>query len=440
MISTVTYGVVKRGFRSRRGIIQVVLKVSRPLLTLLRRCSAFEFGSVECCGMSRALADQPLDLRYGLDSASSPQSGAVQRRSGTTELELPTKRPALQQRVNESAVKDVACSGGIHSINPEGGCMMELLAVPSQRAVAAKSNSDDSAAVAPVEGRQRVQQVCLACEPRRELAGSDQVIHILKQSFNSRIDVVHVGRHRNSGLPRPVAGDGCRGGVVPVEMHGPGAEDPFSIEFFWANREAGIAPPQDGALTGWLVHEDEGCLARAAGNCNHARLDAGAGKLALLQFGGPIVAHFADVSRTQAPLLAGNQRARHLAAGMDLSREELDLGIESREMGQADQSIGGVQADAGDIDDGELRGHAGSTVNQGNGFSSANPWMSASDNFDRLQRELTYRRSPIRPAPTAGGRRSCWLARCPMLGPNCENSQAVPPREGTRNLSPVLER
>src|SRR5712692_3215676 len=352
--------------------------------------------------MSRALADQPLDLRYGLDSASSPQSGAVQRRSGTTELELPTKRPALQQRVNESAVKDVACSGGIDRCDLISGCMIALPTAPSQRALTPQSNSDDAAAVAPVEGRQRVQQVCLACELSGELAGSDQVIHILKQSFNSRIDVVHVGEHRNSGLPRPVGGDGCRSGVVPVEVHCPGAEDPLSIEFFGANREAGIAPPQDGALTSRLVYQDEGCLARAAGNRNQVRLDAGAGKLAVLQFGGPIVAHFADVSRTQAPLLAGNQRARHLAAGMDLSREELDLGIESREMGQADQGIGGVQADAGDIDDGELRGHGDSTVNQGNGFSSAKPWTSASDNFDRLQRELTYRRSPIRPAPTAG--------------------------------------
>src|SRR5713101_8629248 len=155
MISTVTYGVVKRGFRSRRGIIQVVLKVSRPLLTLLRRCSAFEFGSVECCGMSRALADQPLDFRHGLDSASSPQSGAVQRRSGTTELELPVERPALQQRVDESAVKDVARASGIDRCDLISGCMMELPTFPSQRALTPKSNSDDAAAVAPVEGRQR---------------------------------------------------------------------------------------------------------------------------------------------------------------------------------------------------------------------------------------------------------------------------------------------
>src|SRR5712691_6651135 len=120
---------------------------------------------------------------------------------------------------------------------------------------------------------------------------------------------------------------------------------------------------------------------------------------------------------------------------MDLGREELDLGIESREMGQADQSIGGVQADAGDIDDGKLRGHADSTVNQGNGFSSANPWRSASDNFDRLQCELTYRRSPIGPAPTARGR-SCWLTRRSMPGPNRESfSICLPPGNEPESLS-----
>jgi len=44
--------------------------------------------------------------------------------------------------------------------------------------------------------------------------------------------------------------------------------------------------------------------------------------------------------------------------------------------------------------------------------------MSASDNFGRLQRELTYRRSSIGPAPTACGR-SCWRARRSMPGANC---------------------
>ena len=71
----------------------------------------------------------------GLDAAACADSCAVERGRCTREFELALQRPILKQSVDESRVKNIACSGGVHGVDAESGRVMELCSVPRQHAV-----------------------------------------------------------------------------------------------------------------------------------------------------------------------------------------------------------------------------------------------------------------------------------------------------------------
>ena len=126
--------------------------------------------------------------------------------------------------------------------------------------------------------------------------------------------------------------------------------NPIGTQIFRAQGDLPVAFPENGALAGFLVNEDEGRLAHAARGYEPVRIDTLTGHFGLLKFPGFVVAYFADVSGTQAPALAGGDSACRLSSWAALSGENLDFRIERGEIRKADDGIGGVDTDADDID------------------------------------------------------------------------------------------
>jgi hypothetical protein len=79
-------------------------------------------------------------------------------------------------------------------------------------------------------------------------------------------------------------------------------------------------------------------------------LDTGASKFRAMERGGVVVADFADVAGAQAPLLAGDHGGGDLAAGQNLGGAEFDFGATGGIVGDGDESVGGVEADADDVE------------------------------------------------------------------------------------------
>jgi len=79
-------------------------------------------------------------------------------------------------------------------------------------------------------------------------------------------------------------------------------------------------------------------------------MDAGTAELAAVEFCRGVVADGANVMSAQAPPLAGDQRRSDLAAGHDLGAEHFELGAEGGELGKLEHGVGGVFADAEDIE------------------------------------------------------------------------------------------
>jgi hypothetical protein len=78
-------------------------------------------------------------------------------------------------------------------------------------------------------------------------------------------------------------------------------------------------------------------------------LEAVGVELLLLEISGPVIAHFSDVPRAQAPALACDHRRRDLAASAHIGGEKPYFRIERRKILQPDYCVGSVQANANHI-------------------------------------------------------------------------------------------
>jgi hypothetical protein len=84
--------------------------------------------------------------------------------------------------------------------------------------------------------------------------------------------------------------------------------------------------------------------------------DVRGAEFAAMQFGGVVVADATDVVRPESPALAGNHGGSHLAAEHDARAKGFDLRAERRELGDLQNGVGGVFADAEDIEFGGAHG------------------------------------------------------------------------------------
>ncbi|HKW33079.1 MAG TPA: hypothetical protein VJN92_08740 [Candidatus Acidoferrum sp.] len=300
-------------------------------------------------GVAGAGGEEMLDGGKRGDAAAGADGGAVERSGGACEVELLLQGPALEKRVDEAGVKEVSSAGGVHGVHMKRGRVVELRAVPGEYAVDAESGCGEAAAEAAVDHGQRVVQIIGCGEFAGNVAAGDEVVHVGQKRFDAGIEFVEVGYDGNAGGARPSGGLGGSGGVVAVEMKCPRVDDPVAVELFGAQREAMVAAPQDGALAG-VVDKNERLLAGAIGRGEKMCLDAEARKFRGVQRGSAVSADFADVARAKSPLLAGNDSSGSLSAGENGGGANFDFGAARGIVRDGDQRVGGVQADADDVD------------------------------------------------------------------------------------------
>src|SRR5580704_159248 len=107
--------------------------------------------------------------------------------------------------------------------------------------------------------------------------------------------------------------------------------------------------PEDGALARSVVDEDEGGLASGVRDLEPMGLDTFASHFSRLEFAGRIISNFSNVAGTQTPTLAGYYGGRYLATRFSFGGEQLYFRIGGREIRQANDCVGGVDADPDDI-------------------------------------------------------------------------------------------
>ena len=108
--------------------------------------------------------------------------------------------------------------------------------------------------------------------------------------------------------------------------------------------------PDDGAFAGMLVDEDEREVAGRVPNGGEVRGDAFATEGAEMKFGGVVVAHAADVAWAESPTAAGDHGGSDLSAEEDLRVQDFDFVAGSGEMRELVDVVGGVFADAEEVE------------------------------------------------------------------------------------------
>lgn len=79
-------------------------------------------------------------------------------------------------------------------------------------------------------------------------------------------------------------------------------------------------------------------------------MDSGMAEFAAMKVCSRVVADNTHVMRTQAPSLAGDESGGYLSAGHDLRAEHFDFGAEGGELRELQDGVGGVFADAEDVE------------------------------------------------------------------------------------------
>ena len=87
------------------------------------------------------------------------------------------------------------------------------------------------------------------------------------------------------------------------------------------------------------------------------RLNPGSLHFISLKLRSGIIANFPGIPGFQSPTRTGYHRTGDLASGQNFRDAELNLGIEGREVRQANDGIGGVQSDADNVRNGKRIRH-----------------------------------------------------------------------------------
>lgn len=320
-----------------------------PVMVNQNRILACGVSMSEDRGVAGGGGEKMLDGGERRDAAAGADAGAIERGGGASEIKLLLQGPALQKRVDEAGMEQVAGSGGVHGVNLKGRRVVKLRAVPREHAVGAERGGREAADETFVHGRERFLQIIRRRELARNVAAGDEVIHVGQKRFDARIQLVEVGDDRNAGGARPSRGlgGGCR--VVAVKMKRARSGDPVALKLFGAEREAMVTPPKHGALAG-VVNKNERLLARAFGGSEKMRLDAEARKFRGVERGRAVSADLADVARAESPLLACDDGGGGLPAGQNRGRTNFDFGAARGIVRDGDQRVGGVEAHADEVD------------------------------------------------------------------------------------------
>ena len=69
-----------------------------------------------------------------------------------------------------------------------------------------------------------------------------------------------------------------------------------------------------------------------------------------MNLSGRVIADNSDIASAQSPALASDERSGDLTAGHDARAQDFDFGAEGREAGKAQNGVGGIFADAEDVE------------------------------------------------------------------------------------------
>jgi len=281
--------------------------------------------------------------------AAGTDSRAVEGGGGAGEFELARQRPALLQSIDKTSMEDVASAGRVDRVDAKRRGVVELPAVIREDAFVAEGGGGESRAVAGAHGGKRLAQIGFAGNAAGDVEAGYKVVDQREEGVDAGVEFVEVGDDGDPRGARPGGGDGCGGGVVAVEVKGAGFEDPVALEVAGLEGEAVVALPEDGALAS-VVDEDEGLLAGAARRGEEMRFDAEVCELGAVQRSGEVVADFADIAGAEPPRLAGDHSGGDLAAGEHVGGAEFDFGAGGGVMMNRNKRVGGVEADADDVD------------------------------------------------------------------------------------------
>src|SRR5215472_11272589 len=95
-------------------------------------------------GVAGTGGEEAVDGGERRDAAAGADGGAIERGGGAGEVELLLQGPALQKRVNEAGVEEIASAGGVHGFDVKGGRVMELRAVPGEDAIGAERGGGEA--------------------------------------------------------------------------------------------------------------------------------------------------------------------------------------------------------------------------------------------------------------------------------------------------------
>jgi len=297
-----------------------------------------------------ALSLETFDFLKGGNAAPSAECFAVQTGRGAGKVQDALQFPALQESVAKTSMKEIAGAGGIHDANFVGRRIPETAAVPRESAVNAERGTHRVIAEFAFEQRQSFQEIRFARGGGREVAGDDGVVDEFEYRSKLGRPAVEVGDNGNFRRASPGRGATGSGGVMTVDVEKPSRGDPVFLNKGRRDAEARVAVPGDGAFAGLRVDENEGQMARGAAADGQMNGDAFATEGAAVEFGSRIVSDAADIMRAKSPTATSDHGGSDLAAEQDLRAENFCFVAGTREAGELVDGVGGVFADAEDVE------------------------------------------------------------------------------------------
>ena len=200
------------------------------------------------------------------------------------------------------------------------GVETHLLAAPGRASQQAVILVDDAAPNCPLEARQPVDPA-----PRRvpcEWITNARALHL--DGHDTTAAVTAAGWARDARVPGPACGRYCGCSVMSVKVKRAGIGDPFAPQLFGEQGQPVVALPEDSSLAG-VIHQDDRLLAGATRCGEEMSLHAQPLELGAMNRRRVVVADLADVASAQAPVLAGCDCGRDLAAGKDIGRTKFDF-------------------------------------------------------------------------------------------------------------------
>jgi len=204
---------------------------------------------------------------------------------------------------------------------------------------------------------------------------------------------------------------------MSVDVHETCGANPIPRQFLSAQIEPVITLPEDSALAGLLIDDDERKLARAINHLDQMCVYSFARELFTLQTACGIVSDFPDIAAAQSPTVAGNSSRGRLPSRKRTGGENLCFRVEGGETRHADERVGGVEADSDDIGVSSRQARSGAVArNAGARGGSHRTGSTATSFVSRHEPKTLCNRSRFASGAHRTGSERADPRRCPKCG------------------------